>query len=61
MVSEEVITAVINFIGSKHSYVDAKPFIEALQKSQIVDTLVPPKQDPPEQEPDKAESEEKTE
>ncbi len=42
LVSEEVVVAVTNFIGAKHTYVEAKPFIEALQASQVVPVIEKP-------------------
>ncbi len=37
LVDENVMTAVVNFIGAKHTYVEAKPFIDALQGSKTAE------------------------
>ncbi len=42
LVTEEVLTAVVNFIGSKHTYVEAKPFIDALKSSQTGEITTTP-------------------
>ncbi len=37
LVSEKVMTEVVNFIKAKHLYIDAKPYVDALQSSQPVE------------------------
>ncbi len=42
LVTEEVLVAVVNFIGAEHSYVKAKPFIDALKNSKTVEVTTTP-------------------
>ncbi len=60
LVTEEVVSAVVNFIGSKHTYVEAKPFIEALQSSQTAEAVKPPAEEVTDKTPVKEADEKET-